>query len=120
MARKNGENLEDVKPEEKKPTRRTPAKKKAAPKLKDVTVSVSSGGSVGLVGFGNLKSDFKVFQSRTYDVTGMTDAEVDEFYHEKYVELRRDADERAQIEFDSLIEDSALFDADGTYIGSNK
>lgn len=119
MARKRSNGKEDdldVKPTEAKPTTRTRKRPEAKPK--DVTVSVRSGGAVGMVGFGNLKSDFTIFESRSYDVTGFTDDEVTEFYDEQYIKMREHADGLAQIEFDSLIDQSALFDADGNYIGS--
>lgn len=108
---------ENPKPGQRKPTR----KHHEEPRCKEITVSVSSGGSVGLVGFGNLKSDFKVFESRNYEIPeGWTEEQIDDFRTLKHADLRQNADTLAQLEFDSLIDQSALFDDDGTYIGSTK
>lgn len=108
---------EEVKPQARKPVKRHHAE----PRCKEITVSVSAGGAVGLVGFGNLKSDFKVFESRGYVIPeGWTEEQIDEFRTARYIELKKNADALAQIEFDDLIDQSILFDEDGNYIGSTK
>lgn len=92
------------------------------PQCKQVTVSVSIGGKVAMVGFGNMNESFNYAENRVYDVPdGYTDEQVDDFWAAKYVELREKIQELCDEREEALMEQSAVFERDdeGTwqYVG---
>ncbi len=75
----------------------------AKPTPKETTVSISYGGKVQLVKF-ELSSDYRAHIGGTWDVEGMTDAEVEAFRYEKLLELKSELEPVIQAELDDLFQ----------------
>jgi hypothetical protein len=87
--------------------------KKPEPQCKQVTVSVSIGGKVAMVGFGNMNESFNYAENRVYDVPdGWTDKQVNEFWHDKYTAMRDNIQELVDDRTIVLMEQSAVFEQD--------
>lgn len=105
---------------ETKPTTRR--KPKSEPTCKQLTVSVSIGGKVAMVGFGNMNESYNYAENRVYDVPeNWTEEQVDDFWADRYVEMREKIQVLVDERGETLMEQSAVFerDSDGTwqYVG---
>lgn len=72
------------------------------PRVTEIRAHVSVGGKVQLVKFEQF-GDYSMSISRTYDVDGMTEAEVDQFQRELVAKLREEVEPHADGEYQSLL-----------------
>lgn len=74
------------------------------PKLVEVNISRSIGGGVSIVNYGNLKSDFHISESEKWDVSDLSEEEVDAFREERSKVLTERLEAKAQVEYEWRIE----------------